>query len=129
MAYTIASVSTPSGSGAISIVRLCGERSLDYALCFFHCKELSGSLEEVKKSITPSMMYLGRFKYKDIPASELRNLIDVTIVEGDEAISDTLTYSIETYVNSRLQNSTNEVFKTLLKELMKYSDSARNYFR
>lgn len=66
MAYTIASVSTPSGSGAISIVRLCGERSLDYALCFFHCKELSGSLEEVKKSITPSMMYLGRFKYKDI---------------------------------------------------------------
>ena len=50
MAYTIASVSTPSGSGAISIVRLCGERSLDYALCFFHCKELSGSLEEVKKS-------------------------------------------------------------------------------
>ena len=68
-------------------------------------------------------------KYKELPASELRNLMDVTIVCGDEAISDTLTYSIETYVNSRLQNSTNEVFKTLLKELMKYSDSARNYFR
>ena len=68
-------------------------------------------------------------KYRDIPVSELRGLMDVTIVAGDEAISDTITYSIETYVNSRLQNSTDEVFKNLLKELMKYSDSARNYFR
>ena len=67
-------------------------------------------------------------KYKDIPAAELRNLMEVTVMNGEEAISGTVTYSIETYVNSRLNNSTNENFKTLLRELMKYSDSAKEYF-
>ena len=54
--------------------------------------------------------------------------MEVTVMNGEEAISGTVTYSIETYVNSRLNNSTDETFKTLLRDLIKYSDSAKVYF-
>ncbi len=66
MPHTIASVSTPSGCGAISIVRLCGERSLEYALCFFNCSKLKGAAAEVRETIEPCKLYLGRFRYEEV---------------------------------------------------------------
>jgi len=64
MADTIAAVSTPSGRGAISIVRMCGERALDYALCFFNCKKLP--ITDIRNNITPNLLYLGNFCYGEI---------------------------------------------------------------
>ena len=124
----------------ISVGVLFGGNSVEHEVSVISASQAMHALDKEKYAVVPIYItkdckfYTGEAlfdiaKYKDIPASELRNLIEVTIVEGEGAISDTITYSIETYVNSRLQNSTNEEFKTLLKELMKYSDSARNYFR
>ncbi len=53
---TIAAISTPAGSGAISIVRLSGGQSLQLALRFFSCKKFTSDSD-----IIPSMMYLGTF--------------------------------------------------------------------
>ncbi len=51
----IASISTPLGAGAISIVRLSGKGCLNLALKFFKAKKLN------KKSIKPRYLYLGNF--------------------------------------------------------------------
>lgn len=53
---TIAAISTPAGSGAISIVRLSGGQSLQLALRFFSCNKFKSA-----EDIIPSMMYLGTF--------------------------------------------------------------------
>lgn len=56
----IASISTPLGTGAISIVRLSGENCLDFALEFFKNKKLT------KENIKPRYLYLGDFLSKEI---------------------------------------------------------------
>lgn len=60
MEKIIASISTPHGTGAISIVRMSGEGSLNLALKFFSAKNLS--LDTVK----PRYMYLGDFNAENI---------------------------------------------------------------
>ncbi|MDD2227194.1 MAG: hypothetical protein PHH71_01240, partial [Clostridia bacterium] len=55
---TIACISTPLGTGAISIIRISGPRCLDIAKKVFFCKN--------KNDITPRFLYLGDFIYKDI---------------------------------------------------------------
>ena len=55
MNKTIVAVSTPLGKGAISIVRMSGEKALDVALKFFNCK---GQVEQRK-------MILGEFDLGD----------------------------------------------------------------
>lgn len=60
MENIIASISTPLGTGAISIVRLSGAGSLDFALQFFKKKNLS------IKNIKPRYLYLGNFVSEDI---------------------------------------------------------------
>jgi len=55
----IAGISTPIGSGAISIVRLSGEGALELALRFFSSSSLKGEVE-------PNKMYLGTFSYGEI---------------------------------------------------------------
>ena len=52
---TIASISTPLGKGAVAIVRMSGDKALDFALKLFHSKNLD------KKTITPRYMYFGQF--------------------------------------------------------------------
>lgn len=56
---TITGISTPIGSGAISIVRLSGERAKSIALHFFSCLAFN------KEQIQPNKMYLGEFKGED----------------------------------------------------------------
>ena len=53
---TIASISTPMGTGAIAIVRMSGKNSLKIALDLFVNKSIT------KQNITPRMLYLGRIK-------------------------------------------------------------------
>lgn len=56
----IASISTPLGTGAISIVRMSGEKCLDIALELFFAKNLDN------KTIEPRKLYLGDFVSKNI---------------------------------------------------------------
>lgn len=67
-------------------------------------------------------------KMNELSAADMRQVFTATVQKGGVSISDTVSYSVETYVYNRLNKSTDEAFKTLLKELMKYSDSAKNYF-
>ena len=53
---TIASISTPMGTGAIAIVRMSGKQSLDIAFELFENKKLT------KQNIVPRMLYLGNIK-------------------------------------------------------------------
>ena len=70
--------------------------------------------------------YLASFSSLCIP--DLRSVVSATIYDGSKAISDTLNYSVETYVYNRLQNSTSTTYKTLLKKMMNYSVSAEEHF-
>lgn len=54
---TIVAISTPIGSGGISIVRMSGDKALDIAFSLFSAKNLQ--LENIK----PRYMYLGDFVY------------------------------------------------------------------
>ena len=53
---TIASISTPMGTGAIAIVRMSGKQSLDIAFELFENKKLT------KENIVSRMLYLGNIK-------------------------------------------------------------------
>ncbi|MBP3619222.1 MAG: tRNA uridine-5-carboxymethylaminomethyl(34) synthesis GTPase MnmE [Clostridia bacterium] len=53
---TIVSISTPIGKGAISVVRMSGEKSLDMALRLFHAKNLN------KENVQPRYMYFGKLE-------------------------------------------------------------------
>lgn len=57
---TIVAISTPIGSGGISIVRMSGDKALDIALSVFSAKNLS------QENIKPRYMYLGDFKAKEL---------------------------------------------------------------
>ena len=63
-----------------------------------------------------------------LKASELRKVLKVTVMCDGEPISDTIEYSIETYICKKLASSNDEVFKELLRELMVYGDSSEAYF-
>lgn len=57
---TIAVISTPIGSGAISIVRMSGSDALNIASKLFSSKKLE------KEKITPRYLYLGDFSYENV---------------------------------------------------------------
>ncbi len=59
MSKTIASISTPLGKGAISIVRMSGKESLQIARKVFSCKAF------IDENITPRFLYLGNFELED----------------------------------------------------------------
>lgn len=67
-------------------------------------------------------------KYIELNSADLRAMMTVKIEKDGTVISDTVNYSVETYVYNMLNKSTNQTFKALLKELIKYSDSANKYF-
>lgn len=60
MENTIATISTPIGKGAISIVRMSGSKALDIALKIFSSKNLTA------ENITPRYMYFGKIKLDNV---------------------------------------------------------------
>lgn len=66
--------------------------------------------------------------FNGLKASEFRSVLFLTLVRGDEAISATVKYSLDTYAANRLEASTDENYKELLKKTLIYSDSAKDYF-
>ena len=75
-------------------------------------------------------------KISDISAKDMCRSIDAALYDGeysndndDNRISEIMTYSIESYVYNRLQKSTDEDFKALVRALIKYGKSAENYFK
>ncbi len=66
--------------------------------------------------------------FNGLKASEFRSVLFLTLVRGDEAISATVKYSLDTYAANRLEASTDEKYKELLKKTLIYSDSAKDYF-
>lgn len=65
--------------------------------------------------------------FAGISAKDMRCTVTAKVYDGDTLISDVLEYSIETYAKNRLEKSTDEVFKELMRCLMKYGISAENY--
>ena len=68
-------------------------------------------------------------KLTTIAAKDMSSIVTARIYDGDTLISDELEYSIETYAYNRLRDSTDEGFKSLVSEMMKYGKSAETYFR
>ena len=68
-------------------------------------------------------------KYTGLIAPEFRKVMQLTIMEGTKEISDTDTYSIETYAYNRVNGSSKQTLKDVVTEMMKYSDSALAYFK
>ncbi len=66
--------------------------------------------------------------FGELKASELRSIFELTLVRGEEEISATVKYSLDVYASNRLESSTNENFKKLLKQTLIYSDSAKKHF-
>lgn len=67
--------------------------------------------------------------FDGLKASEFRVTLELTLMnESGEAISETVTYSLDTYVQNRLAKSESESFKALLEATMIYADSAKAYF-
>ena len=67
--------------------------------------------------------------FTGISAKDMRCTVTAKIYDGDTLISDVREYSIETYAKKRLENSTDEVYKDLMRCLMKYGISAENYLK
>ena len=63
----------------------------------------------------------------ELAAAEMSKEVYVTLYEGDTAVSDTICYSVESYV-ATMQSDTNEKLVTLLKAMMCYGNSAKAYF-
>ena len=68
-------------------------------------------------------------KLVSIAAKDVRCTVSAKIYDGETLISNTLEYSLETYAYNRLIKSTDEVFKSFLREFMKYGFSAEAYFK
>ena len=66
--------------------------------------------------------------FDGLKASEFRTSLELTLVKDGKAISETVTYSLDTYVQNRLAASTDANFKALLEATLNYADSAKEYF-
>lgn len=66
--------------------------------------------------------------FDGLKASEFRSVLELTLMRGDEEISMTVKYSLDTYAANRLEASEDENYRELLKKTLIYSDSAKNYF-
>ena len=68
-------------------------------------------------------------RFAKLRATELRSVVEITILKDGKAISNTETYSVESFAHSQLTSaSTKENTKELLKRMMIYSDCAVKYF-
>ena len=70
----------------------------------------------------------GYYVYFDgLKARQMRETVYITVYRGDTAISNTVSYSIESYAYAK-QNDSNEKLTALLEAMMKYGDSAKAFF-
>ncbi len=70
-----------------------------------------------------------RANYIGLTATDFNTAVEVTIMDGDTAISDTITYSVETYAYNQVNKTTSSAsLKNLLRSLMKYAASANEFF-
>ena len=68
-------------------------------------------------------------RFAKLRATELRSVVEITILKDGKAISNTETYSVESFAHSQLASSSaKENTKELLKRMMIYSDCAVKYF-
>ena len=68
-------------------------------------------------------------RFAKLRATELRSVVEITILKDGKAISNTETYSVESFAHSQLTSaSAKENTKELLKRMMIYSDCAVKYF-
>lgn len=66
--------------------------------------------------------------YLELPACEMRSVVAAVIKSGDTVISSTLDYSIVSYAYSQINAASPDAnLAALLKEMMKFGDSAKNY--
>lgn len=69
----------------------------------------------------------GYYVYFDgLKARQMRETVYVTVYNGNEAVSNTVSYSIESYAYAK-RNDTNKKLTDLLEAMMKYGDSAYRY--
>jgi hypothetical protein len=66
------------------------------------------------------------FYFHGLNAAQMSESVYLSIYEGDNAVSNTVCYSIESYAYSQ-QSSSNTTFVQLLKAMMKYGDAAKSY--
>ena len=69
-----------------------------------------------------------RAVFTSIATPDFGQPLTIKIYDGSTQISETYTYSIGTYAFNRLKDSTDDNFKALLKAMMNYSLSAKDYF-
>ena len=67
-------------------------------------------------------------KLTTIAAKDMFQTVTAEIFDGNTLISNVLEYSIESYALNRLNQSSNENFKSLVREMVKYGKSAETYF-
>lgn len=65
-------------------------------------------------------------KYKGLTAGQMSDTVYITAYRGEEAISNTVAYSIESYAFAK-QNDANADLASLVKTMMKYGNSAYAY--
>lgn len=61
------------------------------------------------------------FRFEECNANKLRSAVDVTLYEGDTAITNTIRYSVESYCATRKEGTTIYPFT---QQLMRYADAA-----
>ncbi len=68
-------------------------------------------------------------KVDGIAMTDFRSVMTIAVYNGSTKISNTMTYSVESYAYNRLNNaSTGASYKTLLREMMKFGISAETHF-
>lgn len=65
-------------------------------------------------------------EFSGLDAGQMRDNVYITIFDGDTAVSNTLCYSVETYVYNK-QNNGDTNFVNLIIAMMRYGDSAYDY--
>ena len=78
-------------------------------------------LTELEVFHEPNDYYV--FDYDGLLAAELRTVMSVRVYEGETPVSETLEYSVDTYGNGK----TGDIL-TLIRAMIAYSDSAKDFF-
>ena len=86
------------------------------------CDDQEWAISSFETSTDKENQYYAYFN--GLTARQMRQVVYVTVYEGDTAVSNTLTYSIETYAFNK-QNEAR--VGDLVKAMMRYGDSAAAY--
>ncbi len=70
-----------------------------------------------------------RASLSTVAAADFGTTIHMAVYDGEAQISNTYSYSIDSYVNAVMNMDGYEPLKSLMSAMMKYSNSALNYFR